>query len=257
MSAREPSRSNKERRLGRRSVLLGLPLAAAAAAWTPRTLAGEPGVEEVAARRPRKTGKRSDHFPNIALRTQYGDEVRFYDDLVKDRIVIINLMYTTCEGICTPVTSNLTRLHKHLGKRIGRDILMLSLSIDPEVDTPERLREYARLFGDKPGWLYLTGDYDEIDDLRRKLGVYDLDPVIDADRSQHSGIVTFGNDTANRWAALPAQMDSAGLARDITRLTRGKTGHNPIRFRTQPDPAESRAEKPPTHHHHPGGGSAG
>ena len=168
-------------------------------------------------------GKVSARFPNIVLRTQCGTAVRFYDDLVKDRIVIINFMYTTCSDICPGTSQNLEYVYEHLGGRMGRDILMLSISIDPNTDSPEKLRAYDAIFGGpRPGWLYLTGDYDEIDALRRGLGVYDLDPIVDADKTQHSGIVTFGNDRTNQWAALPALMDSNGLARTILRITRDR-----------------------------------
>ena len=168
-----------------------------------------------------RRGKVSARFPNIVLRTQCDTPVRFYDDLVKDRIVIINFMYTTCSDICPGTSQNLEYVYEHLGTRMGREILMLSISIDPNTDSPARLRVYDETFGGpRPGWLYLTGDYDEIDALRRRLGVYDLDPIVDADKTQHSGIVTFGNDRTNQWAALPALMDSKGLARTILRITR-------------------------------------
>ncbi len=167
-----------------------------------------------------RTGKVSERFPNIMLRTQCDTQVRFYDDIVKDRIVLINFMYTTCSDICPGTTQNLVEVYDYLAGRMGRDMLMLSISIDPEVDTPDALMRYAVIFdGPKPGWLFLTGDYAEIDQLRRSLGVYDLDPVVDADKTQHSGILTFGNDRTNQWAALPAMMDSKGLARTILRIT--------------------------------------
>ena len=111
------------------------------------------------------------------------------------------------------------KVHKHFGDRIGRDILMLSITIDPENDTPAVLKDYAARYGNKKGWLYLTGDYDEIDALRRSLGVYDLDPVIDADKTQHAGLLTFGNDKFNRWAALPGLMNARQIARTVYRIT--------------------------------------
>jgi len=168
-----------------------------------------------------RSGKVSKRFPNIMLRTQCDTQVRFYDDIVKDRIVLINFMYTTCSDICPGTTQNLVDVYDYLAGRMGRDMLMLSISIDPEVDTPDVLMRYAEIFdGPKPGWLFLTDDYAEIDRLRRSLGVYDLDPVVDADKTQHAGIITFGNDRTNRWAALPAMMDSKELARTILRITR-------------------------------------
>ena len=163
--------------------------------------------------------KQSDAFSNILLYTQHGEPVRFYDDLVKDKVVIINLIYTTCPKICPATTAQLAKVNDSLGPWIGGDVTMLSISIDPEVDSPERLKQYWELFGSKPGWLFLTGDYDEIDQLRHELGVYDLDPVIDADKTQHAGIVTFGNDRTNRWSALPALMHRRLLAKTILRIT--------------------------------------
>ncbi len=131
------------------------------------------------------TGKHSDRLPNILLRTQDNQSVRFYDDLISDRSVFINFMYTTCPLICPGTTANLVKVHALLGDRMGEDILMLSISLDPETDTPEQLKHYAGLFGDKKGWLYLTGDYEEIDLLRHRLGVYDPHPIIDAAQTQH------------------------------------------------------------------------
>ncbi len=177
----------------------------------------------------RNTGRRSDDFPNILLRTQENRPVRFYDDLVRDRIVIINFMYTTCPLICPGTTVNLGRVHALLGDRVGDDILMLSITLDPKTDTPGVLKRYSDLFGAKKGWLYLTGNYDEIDLLRRRLGVYDLDPVIDADITQHSGIITFGNDRTDRWAALPALMESAEIVEAIYRFT--STGDDRYRWK--------------------------
>ncbi len=167
------------------------------------------------------TGRVSDRFPNILLRTQHSRPVRFYEDLVKNKTVIIDFMYTTCDDDCALTTANLVRVHEFLGSRVGHNILMLSISIDSNRDTPQALRRYAERYGGlKPGWFYLTGDYDEIDSLRRKLGVYDLDPIIDADKASHAGIITFGNDKTDRWAALPALTNSKEIARTILRITR-------------------------------------
>ena len=165
--------------------------------------------------------KQSDRFPNVLLTSHNERQLRFYDDLVKDRTVIVNFMYTTCYNVCLPIAQNLGRVHELFGKRMGRDVLLLSISIDSEVDDPEALRGYIeRNGGEKKGWLYLTGDYDEIDGLRRSLGVYDLDPMIDADKTQHSGLITFGNDRTDRWAALPALMNSEEIFETVVRLTR-------------------------------------
>jgi protein SCO1/2 len=169
----------------------------------------------------RHSGKMSDRFPNTLLHTQDNKPVRFYDDLIKNKTVIVDFMFASCDDDCPVKTINLVDVHRLLGRRVGRDILMLSISLEGKRDSPEALRQYMKRYGgSKPGWLYLTGDYDEIESLRYSLGVYDLDPVIDADKASHAGILTFGNDRTNRWAALPALMNSKGIARTISRITR-------------------------------------
>jgi len=167
-------------------------------------------------------GKPSDGFPNIVLQTQDGKSVRFYDDLVKDKTVLVNFIYTSCQKSCSPTTANLARLHGLLGDRVGRDLFMLSISLDPTVDRPKTLKEYATRFGQFQGWYFLTGNETEIEDLRRKLGLYDLDPVIDTDKTQHAGIVIVGNDITNRWSSLPALMDPRQLAQTVLRITRNR-----------------------------------
>ncbi|MBI2960769.1 MAG: SCO family protein [Betaproteobacteria bacterium] len=164
--------------------------------------------------------KQSDRFSNIVLTTQHGKPVRFYDDLIRDKAVIINLMYTGCGDICPANSAVLAKVNDLLGQRMGRDIIMLSLSIDPIADTPERLKRYWEAFGAKPGWLFLTGEPAEIDRLRRELGAYDLDPAIDADPAQHSGFITIGNDRTNRWTALPLLMHTPQLMGTILRISR-------------------------------------
>ena len=149
-------------------------------------------------------GLRAGYFPNVVLRTQDNKAVRFYDDLIKGKIVVINMFYTECEGLCPQMTQNLKQVQKGLGSRVGRDIFMYSITLKPESDGPQELKEYAAMHGIKPGWTLLTGTLADIDKLRRKLGFRDLDPVIDKDRSQHTGIIRYGNEALDRWAACPA-----------------------------------------------------
>jgi protein SCO1/2 len=168
-----------------------------------------PGVEHAGQRGP--AHKQSDRFSNIVLTTQHGKPVRFYDDLVKDKAVIINLMYSGCGDTCPANSAELAKINDLLGSRMGSEIIMLSISIDPVADTPERLKSYWQAFGAKPGWLFLTGNPDDIDRLRRELGAYDLDPIVDADPAQLAGYITVGNDRTDRWAALPLLMHRGKL----------------------------------------------
>lgn len=178
--------------------------------------------EQGAANQRKSMGKPSDGFPNIVLQTQDGKSVRFYDDLVKDQTVLVNFIYTGCEKSCSPTTANLARVYALLGDRVGRDLLLLSISLDSAVDRPKTLKEYAARFGQFHGWYFLTGNEAEIDHLRRSMGLYDLDPDRDADKTQHAGVVIVGNDRTNRWASLPALMDHRQIAQTVLRITRNR-----------------------------------
>lgn len=158
---------------------------------------------------------RKRYFPDVTLRTHEGKAVRFYDDLIRDKIVTINFMYTRCEGVCIPVTANLAKVQKLLGARVGRDIFMYSITLKPEQDTPRVLKEYARKHGTKRGWSFLTGRPEDIELLRRKLGFVDPDPVRDADKSNHIGMVRYGNEALQWWAACPGLSKAEAIAHSI------------------------------------------
>jgi protein SCO1/2 len=150
--------------------------------------------------------RRRRRFLNVVLRTHEGREVRFYDDLLKDKTVLLNFFYVNCvgENLCPMATANLLRVQKLLGKRAGRDVFMYSITLDPGHDTPKVLERYARGFGVKPGWLLLTGEKEDIESLRRNLGYVNSDPVLDKDRSQHIGMVRYGIEPLERWAGCPS-----------------------------------------------------
>lgn len=157
-------------------------------------------------------------IPNASLLTHTGQSVRFYDDLVRGRTVVVQFFFVHCEGICPLSTGRMLALQELLGERLGRDVFFLSITLDPEQDTPAVLAEHARALGARPGWTFLTGAKDGIETLRRRLGVFDLDPVIDADRNQHAGVLVLGNDAKQRWAMKPATLPARTLLQSILRL---------------------------------------
>ena len=160
---------------------------------------------------------RDQHLPNVELVTHEGRKVRFYDDLVKGKVVAINFMYATCRGACLPATAHLVEVQQSLGVHMGRDITFLSISLEPKSDTPEVLKKYAQTHGVGPGWYFLTGKPEDIELLRRKLGAYELDPILDADRTQHAGIVVLGNEPKGRWKAISALSNPVRIRQAIER----------------------------------------
>jgi protein SCO1/2 len=155
------------------------------------------------------------YFPNFELTTHEGKKVRFYDDLIKDKIVVVNFMYAQCEGICPGITANLVKVQKILGDRIGRDIFMYSITLKPEEDSPQELQHYVEMHRVKPGWLFLTGKPDEIDILRRTLGFSDQNPKLDKDKSNHIGMVRYGNERRQWWAMCPGQAHAEWIVNSI------------------------------------------
>jgi protein SCO1/2 len=156
------------------------------------------------------TIRRRNRFPNVPLLTHEGKLVKFYDDLIKDKTVLINFMYVRCGEICPGMTANLRRVQEEFGDRMGKDVFMYSVSLDQ--DTPEMLKGYAELFNVEPGWTFLTGKNADIETLRNRLGFNSSDPKIDKDRTQHTGVVKFGIEHRETWAMAPALSEPQFIA---------------------------------------------
>jgi protein SCO1/2 len=144
------------------------------------------------------------YFSNATLLTHEGRPVRFYDDLIRGKTVAFNMMYAACGGICPMATANLLRVHALLGPRAGRQVHMYSITLLPREDTAQMLRAYVRAHRVGEGWLFLTGSAQDIERVRRRLGFFDPDPKVDADRSTHTGMVRIGNDASQRWIMAPS-----------------------------------------------------
>ena len=138
----------------------------------------------------------ADYFPNVPLVTHEGKTVRFFDDLLKDKVVVINFIYTSCPDACPLETAKLVEVQDLLRERVGKDVFMYSISIDPERDTPEKLREYSERFQTGPGWLFLTGAAADIKLVREKLGMLARD---ETSLSDHSLSLMIGNQATGQW----------------------------------------------------------
>src|SRR4051794_3073071 len=154
-----------------------------------------------------------DYFTNVTLTTHDGRSVRFYDDLIKGKIVAIDLIYTTCQYACPLETARLAQVQRLIGDRMGRDVFFYSITIDPDHDTPPVLADYARKYQAGPGWLFLTGAKADIDLLSRKLGLYSVpDP---ANPDGHLPYLLVGNDASGEWMRNSAVDNPKFLARTI------------------------------------------
>jgi protein SCO1/2 len=155
-------------------------------------------------------------FTNALLRTHENKQVRFYDDLVKGRQVLITLMYATCEGVCPLVTARLVRVYEAMKDRMGKDLFMYSMTIKPEEDDPAALKDYAEMHGALlPGWTFLTGDPYDMETIRYNL--FRMDHIlIDTDPVSHTSFIRIINDASNRWLHVDPQ---ASMTTVLTKIS--------------------------------------
>jgi len=132
-------------------------------------------------------------FPNLPVVNQNGETLKFYDDLIKDKIVIVMFIYTSCTDICPLTTARMTLIEDRLGPAIGRDIFIVSMTVDPEVDTPEKLKAYSKSFATGPGWTFVTGKPEDIRAINYRLG--ERSKIL----SDHRNEIVLGNDVTGEW----------------------------------------------------------
>ena len=185
-----------------------------AALGLPGNKASQPTATEECALPAR--GPFADYFPNVALDTHEGRRALFYDDLLRGKTVMINCM-TVAHDAVYPTTPNLLKVQQLLGDRMGRDVFMYSLSVDPENDTPEVLRAFAERHGVGPGWLFLTGTPDDVYQVHGRLfarsggHVHGVEPMRDCSL----GMVRYGNEAIGLWGRVPAKADPAWIAQRL------------------------------------------
>lgn len=156
------------------------------------------------------------YFPNLLLRTQDNQAIHFYDDLLKGKVVLINFIFTSCQGSCSPMTANLARAQSYLAEHLGKEVVMISISVDPLNDTPEVLRQYAEKFKVKPGWYFLTGEKKNVDWVLYKLGGYVTD------KQQHTSVLIIGNEMTGEWLKINAMATPTDIASAVTKLLASK-----------------------------------
>jgi protein SCO1/2 len=133
------------------------------------------------------------YFTDVVLINQDGKQMRFYSDLLQGKVVIINSFFGTCQESCLPVNHNLEKLQQALGEHMGRDAHIISISVDPAIDTPANLKEYAEKLHAKPGWYFLTGDKQNVDMALNKVGLFVKE------KQDHLNLIIIGNERTGLW----------------------------------------------------------
>jgi cytochrome oxidase Cu insertion factor (SCO1/SenC/PrrC family) len=132
-------------------------------------------------------------IPDVKVLDQHGNALHFYTDLIKDKTVAINFIFTNCTTICPPLAATFARLQKEMGEQVGKDVHLISISVDPVTDTPERLKAWGAKFKAGPGWTFVTGEKEEMDKLLNALG------AAVSKREDHTPALIIGNDSKGVW----------------------------------------------------------
>jgi protein SCO1 len=164
---------------------------AAAAAWTEhvRTPPAAPVLPPAAG----PVSPAHKYFSDVELVDQDGRRHRFYSDLLQGKTVVVAAFLTSCTTSCPILAERMAAVQERLGDRLGKDVYLLSFSVDPQTDTPARLKEYAERVGARPGWFFLTGSKTNLDWALYKLGAY-TEPA-----EAHSNLLILGNEPAGEW----------------------------------------------------------
>ena len=140
-----------------------------------------------------KSSPAEKYFTDVELVNQDGKKVRFYSDVLKGKTVVVNAFFTTCTSVCPPMNRNMEKIQEVFGDRVGRDVFLVSITVDPETDTPARMKDYAQKFHAGPGWIFLTGKKENLDWALYKLGQYV------EKKDDHKTIFIIGNERTGLW----------------------------------------------------------
>lgn len=156
------------------------------------------------------------HFPNVPLYTHEGKRVMFYDDLVKNKIVTMNFFFARCDEVCPMVMANLSRVQERVAADLNKRLFMYSLTLKPEEDTVDAIREFREMHHARPGWTFLTGKPQDLEKVRKGIGFSYPNPVVDKDKTQHIGNVRYGNEPLMLWAACPGMAHADFIAESVS-----------------------------------------
>jgi cytochrome oxidase Cu insertion factor (SCO1/SenC/PrrC family) len=158
-------------------------------------------------------GEARTYFTDLELVTQNGEAVRFYSDVLKDRVVLINFVFTRCQDACPMLVHKLLKVKELLGEKLGETVYFVSISIDPERDTPEDMKAFAeQQKAQMNGWIFLTGTPDNVNHIVKKLGQYS--PDVEA----HSTLLLAGNVRTRHWMKIPPNIPPGGIAEKLRLL---------------------------------------
>lgn len=183
---------------------------------TPQAKPAAPHDHSHAAKATKESSPAEKYFTDVELLNQDGKKVRFYSDVLKGKTVVVNAFFTTCTSVCPPMNRNMEKIQETFGDRVGRDVFLVSITVDPEVDTPTRLKEYAQKFHAGPGWIFLTGKKENLEWALYKLGQYV------EKKDDHKTIFIIGNEPTGLWKKAFGMANVAELVQVVESVVNDK-----------------------------------
>jgi protein SCO1/2 len=197
------STSNPSINPSRRALLTGKP---------PDFTARDRHFNAVAAERASRRAHLERLAPNATLQTHEGRQVRFYDDVIKGRTVVLSAMYSACERLCPPAMHNLIAARNLLGN-LARKLNFVTITLTPLNDGPQQLRDYKQRYGIGADWTFLTGKPEQVDLLLDSLG---YTPQRDSDDLlTHASMVRICEERMMRWGHVNALTSPQNIVRMV------------------------------------------
>lgn len=159
-------------------------------------------------------------YADTALLDQSGKQVKLKSDVFGDKLVVIDFAYTSCTTVCPVLTALLAQVQTQLGERVGKEVQLVTITVDPARDTPARLKEYAAKHGVKPGWTWLTGPTGTVNDVLKGFGAYA------PNFEDHPPLVLVGDARSGNWTRFFGFSDPKDIVAKVDELSHARhAGH--------------------------------